>query len=395
MLIGRIIRELLLGPAYFWHKYLIKKSYSLNYDKIRTYEKSNEMEITTKEEIRESPNRYLRKSLFVPLKRCRTGGTTGTPLVFYHNYFMTRQKERAYIFDIWKAVGYKPFDYRIIVRGNSNSRIYYSWFENALIIPQNCINEANRKELETKFSYSKGFYLHVYPSTLKIIINFFGDTLFKTFKIKGVLAGSESFPIFQMEYYETYYGLAFAHWYGHSEYAILARYCSVCKEFHFYPTYGTAALLGSGKEKQILATSHNYYGTIFHNYLTEDLAIDSETECPIDNFPKVKTIIGRKEEYFIDKCGEWKAFGPYLFGIHSKFWEMIISIQFTQNAVGVLHVRYVPSNSFSKNEFYEFLNLRFSQLELEFEEVHFIEGTKRGKHKYFIQNLEITDKWNN
>ncbi len=395
MQIDRIIRELLLGPAYYWHKYLIKKSYTKEYSKIQTFENDSEINVITKDQIRQYPNKFLRKSIFCPLIKCRTGGSTGVPLVFYHNRFTTRQKERAYIFDIWKFIGYTPFDYRIIVRGNGNSHIYYNWFENALIIPQSCINEKNRHILEKKFSDPKGYYLHVYPSTLRIIINFFGDKIFKTFKIKGVLAGSESFPISQIECYEKKFGLKIAHWYGHSEYAILARYCPVCKEFHFYPTYGTAFLLGKDNEKLILATSHNSYGTIFHNYVTEDLAISSKTGCPVDNFPKVKAIIGRKQEYIIDKLGKQRAFGPYLFGIHSAFWEMVISIQFIQNVIGILHVKYIPSKFFSENQFCEFLNKRFFLFELEFEEVHSIERTQRGKHKYLIQNLNNTDTWNN
>ena len=36
----------------------------------------------------------------------------------YFSDIVSRQKERAYLFDIWGRIGYKKFDYGIVVRGN-------------------------------------------------------------------------------------------------------------------------------------------------------------------------------------------------------------------------------------------------------------------------------------
>ena len=67
--------------------------------------------------------------------------------------------------------------------------------------------------------------------------------------------------------------IPFVHWYGHSEYAILGKFCNSCEEFHFYPTYGYGELVNSKNENYMLiASSFNRYGTQFHRYFTEDFA---------------------------------------------------------------------------------------------------------------------------
>ena len=94
--------------------------------------------ILYKNDLKSNPKKFISNSIFMPLKKSRTGGTTGSPLTFYQDIFSSRQKERAYIFDIWKEIGYTPFKYRIIIRGETpKGGISYNWFENALIISQN------------------------------------------------------------------------------------------------------------------------------------------------------------------------------------------------------------------------------------------------------------------
>lgn len=381
----KLIRLFLLGPAYFVHRFLIKQSQNRCYT-LRVCGAIPEDLLLTKDKIRSNPKKYTRRNLFVPLIKCRTGGTTGTPFVFYLDRFWARQKERAYIFDIWGRIGYRPFDYRIVVRGNGSQTIHYSWFENALMIPQNYFVEKNREELLRIFQERK-YFLHVYPSVLNVLVDFFGESVFALFPISGIFAGSESFPVPQMEYFEKKFGFKIAHWYGHSEYAVLARYCPRCKEFHFYPTYGTVSLVGNDVEKMIVVTSTNRYGTLFRNYVTEDYATLSENTCNEDSYPKVHAIIGRNQEFMLTKDKRKIAFGPYLFGIHTDFWEMVSSIQFVQNEPGVLHVRYVPSASFRKEEFEAFLSERFSIMNLVFEKNTVIERTQAGKHRYFIQKV--------
>lgn len=382
-----MLRQLVLGPAYFKHLALIKKSKLWSKEKVLNYRKetTNSTHYNTKQDISKNSDKFLKPSPFIPLRKVRTGGTTGEPFVFYQDTFYSRQKERAYLFDIWGRIGYKKFDYRIVVRGNMpKHETKYNFLENALVISQNFFVEDNKKALEKMFNESP-FFLHVYPSTLLFLIDFWGIEKFKTFPIQGVFAGSEAFPISQMNWFKQNFNIKIAHWYGHSEYGILARFCDVCGEFHFYPTYGRVAIFEENDKDLILANSFNAYGTVFKDYFTGDYAEKSTLDCEIDNFFKLKRITGRVQEFIIDSDLRKRAFGPFLFGIHNEFWDFIVSIQFIQKAPGKLEVKYVKSDGFKETEFLNIVNERFKLFELNFHEVQIIDKTKNGKHKSLIQ----------
>lgn len=379
-------RELLLGVAYFRHRKLIKKSKKWSRDKVINYnnlrlEKYKNKLITQKKD-------YTYKSDFYT-KKVSTGGTTGTPFVFSQDYFYRRQKERAYIYDIWGEIGYKPFDLRVIYRGNTSKRlISYNLLENAYIISPNKLTNDSKENLFIFLKNLKPFYLHVYPSSLISFINLLGEKKFSQLKILGVLAGSETFPITQMQYIRNSFNIAIAHWYGHSEYAVLAKYCFKSNNFCFYPTYGAVEFKKTKNHKfyKIIATSFNNLGTKFIRYDTQDLCtLSNEAKCSENNFITVKTIVGREQDFFYDSEGNLTAFGPYLFGLHNEFWSYFEKIQFRQEEKGKLKVFIVGKKNQKVNEI--LMERFFNKAILEFNNVLEIEKTASNKHKYFVQDI--------
>ena len=239
-------REFVLGPSYFYHKWLISMSFRWTRAEVVEYETIQKKKLTkglpliTKEELRKNlPCLPIVQKILA--KKVTTGGTTGTPFEFYLDYFFSRQKERAYIFNIWKDVGFKPFNLRVVVRGNLSGRlIKFNKFEKAYIVSANQLIPENKNKVLYFFRNLPPFFLHVYPSSLMGLIDFVGENQFKSLPILGVMAGSELFPKGQMDWFRNIFNLRIAHWYGHSEYAVLAKYCHTCNGFHFYPTYGLA-----------------------------------------------------------------------------------------------------------------------------------------------------------
>jgi len=119
-------RESLLGPSYFYHRHLIKKSKGWSPSEIREYQDPRFRrlirrygdEITQKEDYQRYPSRYGRWDVPLLTHTVRTGGTSGQPLRFTADTFARRQKERAYLFDIWSQVGYAPYDLRVRYAGD-------------------------------------------------------------------------------------------------------------------------------------------------------------------------------------------------------------------------------------------------------------------------------------
>lgn len=391
-IMNRMIRYLVLGPVYFYHRILILKSKKWDKMKIENFHKNKSKDsvsskIIGKNEIMKNPGKYVNRSILLPLRTVYTGGTTGTPFKFFQDYFITRQKERAYLFDMWSYIGYKPFDYSIVIRGNMPEKDYrFDYLSNSLIISQTFITNSNRDKIISIF-HEKPFYLQVYPSVLFYLIDLCGKDLFSQFLIKGIMAGSEAFPVSQMKWFKSKFDIPISHWYGHSEYAILARFCNSCGEFHFYPTYGKMQLDSLGNKNRIIATGYNKYGTQFKNYFTGDYGIESKVKCSIDYYDKLRGIEGRSQEYLFTADEIKTPFGPLLFGIHNTFWDQFVKIQFIQNVKGEIQVFYIPSDEHNFIDFSRILEKRFNNFRLNYSKVNHIETTKSGKHKYLIQKI--------
>lgn len=102
---------------------------------------------------------------------------------------------------------------------------------------------------------------------------------------------------------------------------------------------------------------------------------------------RVDAIHGRDQEFFVDGTGVRRSFVPYLFGMHSDFWDDFRSIQFVQQREGALLVRIVPTDANSLLRVEAVLKARFVDVHLIFESVTGIETTAAGKHRYFVSEI--------
>jgi phenylacetate-CoA ligase len=394
------VREGLLGPSYRHHRRLIGQSKSWSLNEIGEYQQKRfgplvrrySDEVTQKEDYRRNLDRYTRWDVPLLTHTVRTGGTSGQPLRFKADTFARRQKERAYLFDIWSRVGYAPYDLRVVYRGNvHDGLVRFDRFENAWVISPNATTEPHLGRLRRWLRTLAPFFLHVYPSSLYTFIDLVGEDLFRALPIRGVLAGSEAFPFGEQTRFEQEFGIHVAHWYGHSEYAVLAYYCQGCSGFHFYPTYGYVEFLASETDhlRRIVASSFNQIGTQFVRYDTGDLAVPATGSC-MNNFLRTGAIAGRSQEIFIDGSGRSRALGPYVFGIHGSFWDHIRDLQFVQDRAGFLLVRVVTTPKADRHQIEKTLEERLPMVKLEFEYVPLIERNPNGKRRYFIGHAQAS-----
>jgi phenylacetate-CoA ligase len=232
------------------------------------------------------------------------------------------------------------------------------------------------------------FFLHVYPSSLYTFIDLVGEDLFRRLPVRGVIAASEMFPAGDQVQFEQEFGIKIAHWYGHSEYAILAYCCRQCRGFHFYPTYGQVELLSSEVEgcRRVIGTSFNRMGTQFVRYDTEDLAVEPTGSCANDHFPRVNAIVGRSQETFTDNAGRKRSLFGYAFGDLDvdAFWDQIRDLQFVQEKPGFLILRVVPNPGADRDQIRKTFERRFPMAKLDVEYVSVIERTSSGKRRYFV-----------
>jgi phenylacetate-CoA ligase len=397
------VRQALLGPNYFYHRSLIEKSKSWSPIQIREYQDARFQRlirrygdaITQKEDYDRDLARYSRWNVPLLTHTVRTGGTSGQPLRFTADTFARRQKERAYLFDIWSQVGYAPYDLRVRYAGDiRGGMLRYSRLENVWIVSPGSTVERELGTLRRWLRTLPPFFLHVYPSSLYTFIDLVGEDLFSDLPIRGVIAASEMFPAGEQLRFEQDFGIKIAHWYGHSEYAALAYCCRQCRGFHFYPTYGHVGLLSSEIEgcRRVVASSFNRMGTQFVRYDTGDLAVDSDETCQADSFSRVSTIVGRSQETFVDNSGRRRSLFGYAFGDldHDAFYDQLRDIQFVQDRAGWLLVRIVTNPGADRDQIQKTFELRIPMASLQFEYVSAIERSPSGKRKYFVDRLHAS-----
>jgi phenylacetate-CoA ligase len=394
------VRETLLGPSYFYHRHLIKKSRSWSPSEIREYQDTRFRqlirrygdEITQKEDYRLYPGRYSRWEVPLLTHTVRTGGTSGQPLRFTADTFARRQKERAYLFDIWSQVGYEPYDLRIRYAGDMHGgMLRYNRAENVWNVSPGATVERELSGLRQWLRTLPPFFLHVYPSSLYTFVDLVGEDLFRSLPVRGVIAASEMFPAGDQLRFEQEFGIKIAHWYGHSEYAVLAYCCRQCRGFHFYPTYGHVELLSSEIEgcRRVVASSFNRMGTQFVRYDTGDLAVDPVGSCANDNYSRASTIVGRSQETFVDSSGRRRSLFGYAFGDldHDAFYDQIRDIQFVQVRAGYLLVRIVTNAGAETDQIQKTFEQRIPMAKLDFEYVSAIERSPSGKRRYFVDDM--------
>jgi phenylacetate-CoA ligase len=395
------VRERLLGPSYFYHRRLIKESKSWSTGDIREYQdrrlgrliRRYGDEVTDKDDYRRDLRRYTRWDVPLLTHMVRTGGTSGQPLRFKADTFARRQKERAYLFDIWSQVGFAPYDLRVRYAGDIHQEmLIYNRLENVWIVSPGMTVDSQLGSLRRWLRTLPPFFLHVYPSSLVSFIDLVGENLFSSLPVRGVIAASEMFPANEQLRFEKEFGIKVAHWYGHSEYATLAYCCRECRGFHFYPTYGQVELLPSEVEgcRRVVASSFNRMGTQFVRYQTGDLAVDPIEGCAADNFVRASAITGRSQETFVDASGRRRSLYGYAFGDldHDAFYDQIKDIQFVQDKAGFLRLRIVTNLGADRAQIERTFERHIPVAKLEFEYVSDIERSPSGKRRYFVDSLE-------
>lgn len=394
------VRELVLGPSYQHHRRLIDESKGWSADEIRAYQEKRFKrltgrygdEVTQKADYQEDSRRYSRWDIPILTHTVRTGGTSGQPLRFTADTFARRQKERAYLFDIWSQIGFTPDSLRVAYRGDvHDTMVRYSWLENMWIISPASTMSRDLERVREWVRKVPPFFLHVHASSLFTFIDLIGEQLFRSLPIRGVIAGSEAFPMPEQVRFEKDFDIQVTHWYGHSEYAALAYNCRQCHGFHFYPTYGYVELLPSDTEgcQRVVSSSFNRMGTQFVRYDTGDLAMPSAGDCATNRFLQVSAIVGRASETFLDNEGRRRSLFGYIFGDgDSIIWDQLLDLQVVQDRPGVLLVRLVTRPEANREQIQNIFIRRMPMAKLEFEYVSVIDRNANGKRRYFVDALQ-------
>jgi len=363
--------------------------------------------IIDKNAIRNELENFLTGPAYRRLK-VYTGGSTGNPMAFYLDRLVTRQVEKAFIFDQWGRVGYRFGDAIFNLRGRTPKKghfvdhdmLFNIYYASSLDLSMTTVND-----YITAINRIMPRFLHGYPSTmyqLAVLMENAGRKL--QIKPTAVFCGSEKLFPYQKAKIEEIFGCRVYHWYGHSECLALGGACECSDVLHFYPQYGYTELLPtgvtdeSGRELfEIIATGFNNRVMPLIRYRTGDYAVLSESQsCRCGrNYLLIDEVIGRQQEFIVDAHGSLISATSFFFGPHYKAFNGIESIKVHQHKPGAIEIVIVKGEGFHEELVHLMKNrmkdLMGDRMAIKIIYADTIEKSPIGKAKIVEQELDIRD----
>jgi phenylacetate-CoA ligase len=360
-----------------------------------------------KDVIRQNIHRLKGRPSWLGLKKT-TGGSTGEPLVFFLDRFRTRQKEKAFIFDQWRRAGYRPGDALFNIRGaipRKGKRLSHYALFNTYVASSLDLSLNSVTNYVDSLNRIQPAFLHGYPSTVYLLATLIEEkNCSLDLQLSGVLCGSEKLLPYQRHKIERVFGCGAFNWYGHSEYQVLASECEHSPVLHVYPQYGYLELLPTGhihengrEIYEMVATGFNNYFMPLIRYRTGDYAViaDNQTCACGRNYLLLDEVIGREQEFIVDRKGDLISVTASVFGQHYESFEGIREFQIIQEEIGKIRIKIQPMKDHdervSKQLIDRMQHLLGNRVIIEHEMVHFIDKTAMGKRQTVIQHLNLSD----
>ncbi|HOD20554.1 MAG TPA: hypothetical protein PK274_10080 [Candidatus Fermentibacter daniensis] len=362
-----------------------------------------------KERVREILPELLSER-FTPKQRHfeSTGGTSGTPLLFYSRKGYSSQREVAFWHDLAGRTGYRPGNRLAVLRNDAlpgKHLFVYNPRICQLILDPFKLNPGNvGRYIEAMRSYGTRF-LHTYPSGATVLLKFAAEAGIDAWGIlKAVLCASENVYEGQREFIEERTGARFFSFYGHSEKLVLAGECEYSTGYHSYPEYGILELVdGAGRPVTSPGIRGEIVGTGFNNpvmpllrYRTGDFAEwAADQDCPC----------GRHHPIMIDVAGRWlqemvlgrsgARISITSINMHTDAFNRVRKFQFVQKERGKLILNIMKNDDFTESDAAAIrsaiLGKVKGELDLELDFVDGIPTTGRGKHRFLIQELPMEE----
>jgi phenylacetate-CoA ligase len=373
----------------------------LNPDSIKSLDDFKKFPFVQKEMFRDNL-----ESFSVPMKDrtyVTTGGSTGIPTGMYRDP-LAFPKELASKAHQYYRVGWKEGDRQMVFRGlkidTENHMIFVPEFNELRCSSYHLTPEWMEIFRQKAWEY-KPDWIRCYPSSGYIFAKFLKDNGRPFPKIKGILCASENLYDFQKELLKEVFKCRIFSHYGHYEQAVLAGFCEYEDTYHVLPQYGYAELLDKegntvttpGKVGEIVATSFIMHATPFVRYRTQDLAVFKGLGCPSCGRPYQiwGQINGRLQEFIVTKNDRYISMTSINF--HDDIFDNIKQFQFYQDKKGEVLFQFIPRSSFKDNMVVKIKERIMGKLgddiELIIKKVDHIPLTKRGKHRFLIQKLNI------
>lgn len=337
-----------------------------------------------------------------------TGGSTAEPMRFYQLKGVTRSKEKAFIADGWRRVGYRHGVKTVQLKGrpvgDPQKGIFWEYepIQNILEMDSNHLTPENIPRYWQAIQKFNPEFIIGFASSLYFFAKYLKQQNLTAPAVKAVMLASENVYPWQRDFLQAIFGCRIFSHYGHSEMVLLGMESVGGHDLLFFPQYGYLEILAAdGRVKTRVGESGELVGTSFHNplmpfirYRTQDMGTIGTADSHLPHYPVLRDVEGRLQEFIITSDG--RPISVCTIGAaHFDTLDTVLETQYYQDQPGKMQFRLVPRADFSERDrlrIHRALQQQVgSGMDIEVVTVPNIQRTSSGKHMMLVQKIEHRD----
>ena len=285
-----------------------------------------------------------------------TGGTTGTPGVFFRD-LDSINFENAVLWRFFKWAGKKNGSRRITLRGQVVCPVEkikapfwkYNHFSRELMLSSYHLCEENMPVYINKIREFQPFDLYAYPSTAYLIAEYCKRRKIKL-PLSAVFTSSEMVFPYQREVIEQTFECDLYDWYGQVERVSAIGQCEK-QQYHIIEDYSITELLPMNNGTyEVIGTTLKNVGMPLIRYRTEDyISFSKKNKCDCGRqYRMVERICGREGDYV--RTLDERAIGVAVLTLIPRGINNLIELQYVQESKDEIILKIVCSGKFSKKD---------------------------------------------
>lgn len=347
--------------------------------------------------VRDNFDKFLSKRLIdrVFIKKAKTGGTTGCPLMLYRDYYSINF-ENASLWRNWYHAGDNNLK-RVTLRGEEvvplerNTPNYWRYVPATKELKMSSfhLNDDTARLYLDKIIEFKPDIIYAYPSVVYKLALYFKKFDQKV-KLTAVFTSSENLGSKQKDLIEEVFGCKVFDWYGQAERVSAIAHCEK-GNYHIVEDYSITELIPTKQGMEVVGTSYNNFLMPLIRYKTGDIVELSSKKCSCGRcFRTIERINGRSNKYIVTPEGA--EIPAIILSFITDYAKNIYEAQFLQEKKGEMIVKIVKTDKFTDSDLKELIDLskKYTSrtMDILVEEVKEIPRGSNGKFVTLINNID-------
>jgi len=323
---------------------------------IKTKEDLKKLPIIEKDMVQSNINNFLNQGKKKYLFKSLTGGTTGTPGVFFRD-IDSINFENAALWRFFNWGGKIKKNRRITLRGqvvcpveNNKPPFWkYNFISKELVLSSYHLCDENMPYYISKIKEFKPFDLYAYPSTAYLLAEYCLRNKI-TLALSAVFTSSEMVFPYQRRVIEKAFTCKLYDWYGQAERVSAIGQCEKQK-YHIIEDYSITELLPMDDGTyEVIGTSLKNVGMPLIRYRTGDyITFNKKNQCDCGKqYRRVEKICGREGVYV--KTLDGRAIGVAVLTLIPRGINNLVELQYVQENKDEIVLKIICSEKFSKKD---------------------------------------------